>query len=225
MTRNLHLPRRPGLILAVAALSAVAPLVVGLGGCAKMFTTPPRPLFQLSAPTDLPANLPRTTAQILIDAPYAPEGIEPRRIAVVRATNGLDYLADGDWADRTPALVRAVLVETFENSKSVAAVGPDSLDLRADFEIEGDLRHFEAVYDSPDAKTAGAPTIWVALAVKLVKVPERKILAQTTISVRQPAAANATAQIVEAFNEATASVAKQVLQWTLTNPALSAPRK
>ena len=219
MIRNLRPLRHRGRGPAVAAL-----LVIALSGCAGLLTKDPRPLFQLSAPSDIPASLPHTNAQIVIDAPYAPEGLEPRRIAVVRASNAIDYLADGDWADRTPNMVRAVLVETFENSKSVAAVGPDSLDLRADFEIEGDLRHFEAVYDSP-AGAAGAPTATVALAVKLVKVPERKILAQTIITARQPAKANATPAIVEAMNEAMASVAKQVVVWTLTNPALSTSRR
>ncbi|HTW51291.1 MAG TPA: ABC-type transport auxiliary lipoprotein family protein [Stellaceae bacterium] len=204
------------------ALTAL--FVLALAGCASLFTKEPRPLFQLSAPTDFPANLPHTNAQIIVDAPYAPEGLELRRIAVVRAANAINYLADGDWADRTPNMVRTVLVEAFENSKAVAGVGPDSLDLRADFEIEGDLRHFEALYDS-QAGASGAPTAWVALAVKLVKIPERKILAQTMISARQRAAANATPAIVEAMNAATASVAKQVVVWTLSNPALSMPHR
>jgi cholesterol transport system auxiliary component len=203
----------------------LAALLLTIGGCAKMFTDPPRPLFQLTPPSDIPTNLPHTNAQIVIDAPYAPEGLELRRIAVVRSSNGLDYLADGDWADRTPSMVRAVLVEAFENSRAVAGVGPDTLDLRADFEIDGDLRHFEAIYDSSDEKPGAPPIIWVALAVKLVKVPEHKILAQTLISVRQPAAANATPAIVQAFGAATQSVARQVIEWTLTNPALSAPRR
>ncbi|HML10975.1 MAG TPA: ABC-type transport auxiliary lipoprotein family protein [Stellaceae bacterium] len=219
MIRDLHPLRHRGLGPVVAAL-----LVIVQTGCAGLFTTPPRPLYQLSAPGDVPPGLPHTNAQIVVDAPYAPEGLELRRIAVVRASNAIDYLADGDWADRTPNMVRAVLVEAFENSKSVAAVGPDSLDLRADFEIEGDLRHFEAVYDSP-AGGAGAPTAVVALAIKLVKVPERKILAQTMITARQPATANATPAIVTAMNEAVGSVAKQVVAWTLTNPALSASRR
>jgi cholesterol transport system auxiliary component len=219
MIRNLQPQRRRGL-----SRVGIAMLVILLAGCAGLLTKPPRPLFQLSAPADMPANLPHTSAQIVVDAPYAPEGLELRRIAVVRTQNAIDYLADGDWADRTPNMVRSVLVEAFENSKSVAAVGPDSLDLRADFEIEGDLRHFEAVYDSA-AGGSGAPTAVVSLAVKLVKVPERKILAQTMITARQPASANATAAIVEAMNQAMASVAKQVVAWTLTNPALSATHR
>ena len=214
MTR-ISLSRR----LAVAAVAMLA-----VAGCAKLFTETPRPLFQLSAPTDFPPTLPRTQAQIVVDAPYAAEGIEARRIAVVRAANGLDYLADGDWSDRTPVIVRTVLVEAFENSKAVGAVGPNTLDLRPDFEIDGELRHFEAIYDS-SAAAGGAPTVWVSLAVKLIRIPERKILAQTVINARQPAAANATPQIVAAFNDALGSAAKQVVQWTLANPALSAPHR
>src|SRR5215472_1148397 len=208
--------------------AAAAVAILAAAGCAKLFTETPRPLFRLNAPAMAVPSLPHTNAQIVVDAPYAPEGLELRRIAVVRASNGLDYLADGDWADRTPAMVRAVLVETFENSRAVAGVGPSSLDLRADFEIEGDLRHFEAVYDSPTAvpgQVGGVPVATVALAVKLVKIPERKILSQTLISAREPAAANATPQIVAAFNKALGNVAKQVVAWTLTNPALSAPRR
>jgi cholesterol transport system auxiliary component len=215
MNRNLR-PLR--FVAAAIAMLAVA-------GCAKMFAETPRPLFRLNAPAMAAASLPHTNAQIVVVAPYAPEGLELRRIAVVRASNGLDYLADGDWADRTPSMVRAVLVEAFENSKAVAAVGPDILDLRADFAIEGDLRHFEAVYDSPAGAASGAPTVWVALAVKLVKIPEHKILGQTVVSAREPAAANATPQIVAAFNAAMGSVAQQVVTWTLTNPALSTPRR
>ena len=215
MNRNL----RPLRIVAAAIVMLAA------GGCAKMFAETPRPLFRLNPPPMVATSLPHTNAQIVVDAPYAPEGLELRRIAVVRASNGLDYLADGDWADRTPAMVRAVLVEAFENSKAVAAVGPNTLDLRADFAIEGDLRHFEAVYDSPSATPSATPTVWVALAVKLVKIPEHKILAQTVLSAREPAAANATPQIVAAFNAAMGSVAQQVVTWTLTNPALSAPRR
>jgi len=200
---------------------ALVLLALSLASCAKLFTEPPRPLYRLTAPADFPGVTRHVDAQLAIATPYAPAAIDTQRIAMSRSPTTLDYLADGDWTDRPPPLVMTALVEAFENSRAFTAVGPDSLDLRADFEIEGDLRQFEAVYDSPN----GAPTARVALAVKLVKVPERKIIAQTLISARQAAAANVTPQIVEAFNTAMASVAKQVVVWTLTNPALSAPRR
>jgi cholesterol transport system auxiliary component len=199
----------------------VALIVLSLAGCSKMFTEAPRPLYRLTAPSDFPADTRHVSAQLSIAVPYAPNAIDTTRIAMSRSPTSLDYLADGDWTDRAPAIVQTALIEAFENSKAVNAVGPDSLDLRADFVIQGDMRHFEAVYDSASA----TPVVWIAFAVKLVKVPEPKILAETMISAREPAAANATPSIVLAFNTAMASVAKQVVAWTLADPALSKPRR
>ena len=200
---------------------SVALLVVGLGGCAKMFTEPPRPLYRLTAPVGFPAPVRHVAAQLAISAPYAPAAIDTARIAMSRSPTTLDYLADGDWTDRAPRLVQTALIETFENSRAFNAVGSDSLDLRPDFIVEGDLRHFEVVYDSQ----AGAPVAWVQIAVKLVKVPQHTILAETLIGARQPASANTTADIVLAFDGAMAGAAKQIVTWVLANPALSTPRK
>lgn len=196
-------------------------LAVNLVGCAKMFTEPPRPLFRLTAPADFPATTRHVAAQLAIAVPYAPAAIDTARIAMSRSPTSLDYLSDGDWTDRVPPLVQTALIEAFENSKAFRAVGPDSLDLRPDFVIEGDLRHFEAVYDS----STGAPVAWVQIAVKLVKVPQHTILAETLIGARQPASTNATPEIVLAFDGAMANTAKQVVAWVLANAALPAPRR
>jgi cholesterol transport system auxiliary component len=211
MTKNLDPLRR---LILVVVLASVA-------GCAGLFTEKPRPLYRLTGAIDFPADLRHVAAQLTIGVPYAPNAINTARIAMSRSPTSLDYLADGEWTDRVPALVQTALIEAFENSKVFKAVGPDSLDLRSDFVIQGDLRHFEAIYDSASAP----PTVSISLAVKLVKVPEQKILAETLISARQPADANATPDIVLAFNAAMASVAKQVVAWTLANPALSTPRR
>jgi cholesterol transport system auxiliary component len=200
---------------------ALVLLAVGFVGCSKMFTEPPRPLFRLTAPADFPAAPRHVAAQLAVAVPYAPAAIDTTRIAMSRSPNSLDYLADGDWTDRAPPLVQSALIEAFENSRAFNAVGADSLDLRPDFVLEGELRHFEAVYDSSSA----TPVAWVQIAVKLVKVPQHTILAETLVSARQPASANATPQIVLAFDGAMADAAKQTLAWVLANASLSAPRR
>jgi cholesterol transport system auxiliary component len=200
---------------------ALVLVALSLASCAKLFTEPPRPLYRLTAPADFPGVTRHVDAQLAIATPYAPAAIDTQRIAMSRSPTTLDYLADGDWTDRPPPLVMTALVEAFENSRAFTAVGPDSLDLRPNFVVESDLRHFEAVYDSP----TGVPVVWVQIAVKLVKEPQHAILAETLISARQPASANATPQIVLAFDGATADAAKQIVTWVLANPALSAPHR
>jgi cholesterol transport system auxiliary component len=214
MTRTLRRLGRP--LLVVITLSTT--------GCSHLFTEPPRPLFRITAPSGMPTSLPQAPVQLVIDTPDAPAALNTERIAISRSPVSLDYLADGDWTDRAPALVRSALIEGFESSKSVNGVGRDSFALRADFALEGELRHFEAVYDSPDGK-AGTPVVWVALAVKLVKIPEHTIVAETVITARESAAANATPQIVMAFNAALSNVVAQTVRWMGTNPALSIRRR
>jgi cholesterol transport system auxiliary component len=221
MIRKIRPLRRP---LTIGPL-AIAIAVVGLAGCAKMFTEPPRPLYRLTAPNDFPATLPHVSTQFVVDLPLAPAALDTQRIAVSKSPVSLDYLADGEWVDRAPGLLQSALIEAFENSKAVGGVGAQVLGLRADFVIESDLRHFEVAFDSQPGKAEGGATVSVALAVKLVKVPEHKIVARTLISAREAAAASATPEIAVAFNSAVASVAKQVVAWAVANSALPAKRR
>ena len=199
-------------------------VVLGIAGCAGLFTKTPLPLYRLTAPKDFPAGLPHAPVQLVIATPDSPHGLDTSRIAIGRAALSFDYLADGEWTDRPPDLVRTALIEGFENSKTVAGVGSETFALRADFIIDSELRHFEAAYDSQAGDAKAAPIAEVTLAVKLIKIPEHTIVAQTVITAREPAAANATPQIVAAFDAALASAVKQVVSWTLSRPALSARR-
>ena len=62
----------------------------------------------------------------------------------------IDYFADGEWTDRAPLLVQTLLLESLENSRSINAIDRESVGLRADFILKSEIRHFEAVYDSPN---------------------------------------------------------------------------
>ena len=79
---------------------------------------------------------------------------------------------------RVPFLVQTALVEGFEKSAAVPAVGPESLGLRADFILDVAIGDFEAIYDSPD----GSPRVVVKLNAKLIRIPERRIVAQMSVS-------------------------------------------
>ncbi len=69
------------------------------------------------------------------------------------------------------------------------------------------------------------PKIRVAIDVKLVKMPERLIIAQASFERQVAAAANDLPAIVAAFDEALGGVMKETVLWTLANPALSRFRR
>jgi cholesterol transport system auxiliary component len=194
---------------------------VALAGCASLFVaTPPGHLYRLSADGAYPATLPRVTTQLLVDLPQAPAGIDTTRIALTRAPFSLDYYADSEWTDRVSALVQTTLLASFENSKAITAIDRESIGLRADFILKTEIRHFEAVSDGN-----APPTVWVAMIARLVAMPQREIIAQASFERRVPAAANAVPAVVAAFNAAADAVIKDIVVWTVTNPALTRTRR
>jgi cholesterol transport system auxiliary component len=193
-----------------------------LAGCARMFVAPPpKYLFRLTPKSTFPPNLPHVGAQLLIDLPNAPAALDRRRIALAKSPISLDYFADAEWTDDVTALVQSALVTSFEISGAISAIDRESLGLRADFILSSAIRHFEAVYETG----RGAPSAWVAIDARLVAMPQRQIIAQALFDKRAPAAADTLPDVIAAFDDALGAVMKEIVVWTVTNPALSNSRR
>lgn len=196
------LPRR--LVLAVLALIP--------GSCSSLLPLggPPPHLYTLTPASDFPAGGARVTWQLLVDLPSSPAALDSERIALSRSSTTIDYFADAAWTDRAPLMLQSLLVQSFENSGRIGAIARESLALRADYILLPEIRDFEAEYG-----TAAAPVAHLQLGVKLVRMPERAIVAQQRFDATAPAAANQVPAIVEAFNTAFHQAARQIVEWTL----------
>jgi cholesterol transport system auxiliary component len=193
-----------------------------LAGCASLLGLHPPPhLYRITPKSTYPANLPHPAIQLLVDVPLAPAGLDTPRIALSRSAVSIDYFADSEWTERVPLLVQTALVQSFENSKTIAAIDRETIGLRADFTLKTEIRHFEASYDSPN----GAPEVWVAIIARLVNPAGRDIVAHASFERRERAKANDMPQIVLAFDEALGGVMADIVVWTARNPALSAKRR
>jgi cholesterol transport system auxiliary component len=196
-------------------------IVLALAGCSGLLGgSAPAHLYRLTPKSTYPANLPHRAVQILVDVPVAPAGLDTSRIALSRSAVSIDYFADSEWTDRAPLLVQTALIESFENSNAINAIDRESVGLRADFILKTEIRHFEAVYDSPN----GPPDVWAAINVRLVNPSNRDIVAQGSFERRRPASANDVPSVIAAFDEALGGVMKDIVVWTVTNPALSVKR-
>jgi cholesterol transport system auxiliary component len=196
-------------------------LILTLAGCSGLLGGgAPVHLYRLTPKSTYPPNLPHRSVQLLINEPFAPAGLDKSRIALSRSPVSIDYFADSEWTDRAPLLVQTAILQSFENSKAITAIAREAVGLRADFILETEIRHFEAVYDSPN----GPPEIWVAIIVRLVNPASREVVAQTSFERRERASANDVSSIVLAFDEALGGVMKEIVVWTVTNPALSVKR-
>ena len=194
-------------------------MALAVTGCASLLGLGPAPhLYRVTPKSTYPANLPHPSVQILVDVPLAPAGLDTTRIALSHSAVSIDYFADSEWTDRLPQLVQTALLESFENSRAITAIDRESIGLRADFILKTEIRHFEALYDSPN----GPPVVWVAIITRLVAPSGREIVAQSSFERREQASANEIPRIVVAFDEALGAVIKDIVVWTARNPALSA---
>jgi cholesterol transport system auxiliary component len=183
-----------------------------LAGCAGILPGESPQLYVLTPKTTFAPDLPKVGWQLLIDVPIAPAEIDTDRIVLQRTPYTVDKFANAAWPDRAPVMVQTLLVESFESTGKITAIARESVGLRADYVLKPELRKFTAFYDS----STGGPLISVLLNVRLVKMPERAIIAQKTFDYRERALQNDMEAIVAAFDEALGKILKRTIEWTLT---------
>jgi cholesterol transport system auxiliary component len=171
-------------------------------------------LYTLTPKTTYPDNLPAVDWQLVVEEPVAAASLDTPRIALQRTPLTFEYYAESAWTDNAPAMVQTLLIESFESTRRISAVGREAIGLRPDFILKTDLREFEAVYNGDNP----VPTIWVRMNAKMVRMPDRRIIASETFGSEMPANGGTLKDVVEAFDEALGKVLKQVVLFTLAAP-------
>jgi cholesterol transport system auxiliary component len=186
---------------------------VTLAGCSSnLIGPPPAPQIYVLHPEFSPvANAPMVSWQLVVSVPGAPESLDTERVALVRAPNTMDYFANSQWTDRAPLLVQSLLVEAFEKSGRINAVGRESAGIRADYVLQSEIHDFSAHYAVLDTP----PKIRVAITAKLVGALSRNVAATMEFENEAQAAANDMPNIAAAFTRATGAAVSRIVSWTL----------
>ena len=121
----------PSLVLFVGLLAGCGALPGG-GPPADMFTLTPKNTFD--------AGLPSVDWQLVVEEPSAAGGLQVQNIALRTRAIELQYFAGARWTERAPRMVQTLLVESFENSGKIVAVGRQTIGLRSDFNLKIELR-------------------------------------------------------------------------------------
>jgi cholesterol transport system auxiliary component len=146
----------------------------------------------------------------VVEPPFASAALNTTRVALMPSPTRIDYYARASWEDQAPLMVQTLLVESFENSRRIVSVGRQSIGLRSDFVLKTELREFQA-----EIFEAGRPIIRARLNAKLVRMPERSIIAATDIERTALANSDSIEAVVEAFDEALGKVMRGIVVWTL----------
>ncbi len=209
------------------AATALSLAVLAMG-CSFEFpgTGAPVRMYILSPKSTFPQNLQKVDWQLLIETPQSPAGINTQRIALRDSPIELGYFDRANWTDLAPKMVQALIVESFENSNRIVAVGRDSIGLRADYILQSELREFQAEYPKAlprDGEETGfdspPPLIRVRINAKLIKLPRRSIVASSNFENTVVASANSMEGIIGGFDEALGKSMKRLVAWTLKHGA------
>jgi cholesterol transport system auxiliary component len=219
MRKSRSWTRGAKMLAIIAAVTLAASCDVTLPGTGERSQ-----LYVLTPKSTYPEDLPKVNWQLLVEQTASPAGLDTQRIAVAYSPIELDYFARTNWTDRAPEMVLRLLVESFENSGKIIAVGRDSIGLRSNIVLKTELREFQAEYNritvsgqsSEGATGSGkAPAIRVRIAAKLVKMPQRIITASRTFEYVVQAEKNSMEAIVGAFDQALGKTLKGIVTWTL----------
>lgn len=199
-------------------LALALALGLGLVGCSSLetLTSVARPveLFALTPKSTFDASLPRLRQQIVVTEPTAGAAVSSDQIAVQPSPLQVQYLPDARWVDRAPVFVQALLIESYENSGKVDAVGRSAVGLRADYLIVTELREFQARV-RPDMPDNAPLEVQVRLNMKVVDGFEDRIIASRSFEEFMVADDDKAASIAKAFDEALGDVMRDGVEWSV----------
>jgi len=210
--RNLPAFSRRGLLVGAGSMALAA-----CGG--NLIGPPPASQIYVLHPDFHPLpDAPMANWQLVIADPIAPQSLDRERIALVRAPNAMDYYANAQWNDRVPELLQGLLVEAFEKSGRIKAVGRDVQDLAGNYILEVEIRNFEAYYAVPDT----APKIRVGLTATLMGSLRHDVVATVDSEHDAQADANNLWSVTAAFTQATGAAISEIVNWALHLPVSTA---
>lgn len=215
MTGSNDPTRGPPRLTRRALLAGAAALPLTGCAAAKLLDSGgPPTLYTLRPAREFAAGLPRVQWQLVVETPLTNTGIDTARIALGETENRLTYFADAGWIDTAPEMIQLLLVESFERSNRIVAVGIEASGLRSDFILKTDIRDFQAEYAGQEPGKA-APEANVRINAKLVRMPRRTIVASDTFEARVRASSPAFRDAIGAFDVALEMVMRRIVEWTL----------
>jgi ABC-type uncharacterized transport system auxiliary subunit len=176
---------------------AVIVLFAGLAACSGGLRSgaPPEQIYVLHA--GAAATGTAVPVVLAVPRPAVQPGLDTDRIALLRASNELDYFAASRWGASLPRVVEALALQTLQGGDGFATtLSAERAALRGDFELLLTVRRFEAEYPVGDA----LPRAQVAIDCVLVTGLPRRVLGRCDGLATQPAADNRMGGIVGALD-------------------------
>ncbi|MCI4567646.1 ABC-type transport auxiliary lipoprotein family protein [Lysobacter sp. CFH 32150] len=157
------------------------------------------------------ASWPTVRWQLALGRPQGARNIDSQRIAVRPTPNELQVYKGAQWAKPPGEMLEDALLRALEDSGRIPAVGRQGSGIGADYRLLLDLRRFESDYAGN-----ATPAATIEVSAKLLHVKSQQVVASRTFLQAQPAAGTAVPEVVNAFEQALATISRDLAGWTLT---------
>jgi cholesterol transport system auxiliary component len=171
-------------------------------------------LYNLTPERNYSTGLPTVDWQLVVEEPLATGGFDNNRIAVRPSPTELKYFAGARWSERAPRMVQNLIVQSFEDSGKIIAVGRQIIGLRSDYNLKLELREFQAeVY-----REGEPPQVRVRINAKMVRQPRQEIIASKNFEQLVTCQGRGMKEVVGSFDLALGRVIREMVEWSLKTP-------
>lgn len=180
-------------------------LAATLSSC---LSSPPPDTFEISAPAMVQNVSGQSRSQILIPEPTAIKTLDSERIVVKPTPYSVEYLAGSQWSDRLPRMVQLRLLQAFENTGRIGAVGVPGQGLAIDYQMVMEVRKFEI-------EAVGPTRAVIEISVKALNDRNGSVLRTQVFAVQAPVVGSNNADYVAALDRAFEQMSGEIVRWTL----------
>ena len=186
-------------------------------GCISLLpeTAPPKPRYHIEAVSEASLQGDALDWSLVIEDPRTTRVYDSVRIAVTPAPGKVEYFAGAQWADRAPRLFQTALVQTFEDSGRILAVGDRGAVPVGDIVLQTDIRAMELNVRN------GARDVKVTVYARIAD-GKGGVQAARRFDASAPAGSEDPDAIVAAFNDAFQSLIVDLAAWTFDEGARAA---
>lgn len=189
------------LIIIAAALAA--------SGCVASLveTNPPKPRYLIGSVDQGLLTGDRVDWSLVVENPASARAYDTTKVAISRSPGRIEYFGDGEWAGRAPRIFQTALIESFENSDRIIAVGDRSALPLGDFSLQTDIREINLDV------SGGARTARLAVYARIGN-GRSEIYAAKRFSASVEASSLSGDDVANAFDRAFKAVITEIVAWT-----------
>lgn len=169
----------------------------------------PLDAFDLRAP-DMPQAGRMMNRGLSIEPPTTSGALDTDRILIRPNPVQAQYLPDGRWSDKVPALVQTLMLRSFEDTGALSYVGRRPLGGSGDLALVTEITDWQA-----ELSADGAAQVRLRMVARMVREMDASVLARRSFVQVSQAASNTTLDLVTAFNAASDALLTDLVRWGL----------